>query len=67
MNYKIKKNDIFRCLKDFVMHEGETLYYKGVIYKSDLEDCLTDSAYNINHYMDGLDYFFEYFEKIEKT
>jgi hypothetical protein len=62
MEYKIKKGDRFLCLKNYVMDDDRVAYNKGLIYLSELDDRITDNEFDVMHYMNGQDDFFEYFK-----
>lgn len=64
MNYKIKKGDSFLCLEDYVMDDERIAYSKGKIYKSDLDDRITDNEFDVHHEMECQNDFFEYFELV---
>ena len=47
----VKKGNRFRCIRD-VFFGGQDpcfWYFKGKIYNSDLDDCITDENGDINH------------------
>lgn len=62
MEYKIKKGDRFICLEDYVMDDDRVAYTKGKIYKSELDDRITDDDFDVQHEMQGQIDFFEYFK-----
>jgi len=45
----IKKGSRWLCIKDVVSVSGRIYYYKGKIYKSDFEGCITDEELDILH------------------
>ena len=51
MEYKINKGDCFLCIKDFIMDDGGRAYTKGVYYKSNVTNCITDNQYDPYHNM----------------
>lgn len=38
---KIKKGELFLCIKDVVMNDNNILYYKDSYYESDNDNCIT--------------------------
>ena len=46
---KIKKFDRFVCIKQVKMDSGIIEYVKGVIYYSDIKNCITDESENARH------------------
>ena len=62
MEYKIKKGDRFICLEDYIMDDDRIAYTKGNVYKSELDNRITDDDFDIKHEMQGQDDFFEYFK-----
>ena len=62
MEYKIKKGDRFLCLEDYIMDDDRIAYTKGKVYKSELDNRITDDDFDIQHEMQGQDDFFEYFK-----
>lgn len=63
--FKIKKGDIFQCIKDVVMADGVIDYKKGSFYTSDCDGCITDEQYTEGHYWNGDDDPSEYFIKVD--
>lgn len=63
--FKIKKGDIFQCIKDVVMADGVIDYKKGSFYTSDCDGCITDEQYTEGHYWVGDDDPSEYFIKVD--
>lgn len=63
--FKIKKGDIFQCIKDVVMNDGVIDYKKGSFYTSDCDGCITDEQYTEGHYWTGDDDLSEYFIKVD--
>jgi hypothetical protein len=64
----VKKGDKFLCIKDVVMNgfsNGTISYYKGKVYTSDSDDCITDEQGDQNHYwFDSVYTFFKrYYEE----
>jgi hypothetical protein len=53
---RIKKGEMYRCLKDFVMDDGSISYYKGRLYKSEKDDCLTDEQGFVEHWITDIDH-----------
>jgi hypothetical protein len=64
MKYKIEKGDRFLCLGNYVMDDDRIAYTKGKVYKSELDNSITDDDFDDTHRMDGQDDFFEYFKLI---
>lgn len=62
MEYKIKKGDKFLCLEDYIMDDDRVAYTQGKVYKSELDNSITDNDFDIMHEMQGQDDFFEYFK-----
>ena len=62
MEYKIKKGDNFLCLEDYIMDDDRVAYTQGKVYKSELDNRITDNDFDIMHEMQGQDDFFEYFK-----
>ena len=62
MEYKIKKGDRFICLEDYIMDDDRIAYTKGKVYKSELDNRITDDDFDIQHEMQGQIDFFEYFK-----
>ena len=62
MEYKIKKGDKFLCLEDYIMDDDRVAYTKGKVYKSELDNRITDNDNDISHGMQGEVDFFEYFK-----
>jgi len=62
MEYKIKKGDRFLCLEDYIMDDDRIAYTKGNVYKSELDNRITDDDFDIQHEMQGQIDFFEYFK-----
>ena len=62
MEYKIKKGDKFLCLEDYIMDDDRVAYTQGIVYKSELDNRITDNDFDIMHEMQGQDDFFEYFK-----
>ena len=62
MEYNIKKGDRFICLEDYIMDDYRIAYTKGKVYKSELDNRITDNDFDIMHEMQGQDDFFEYFK-----
>lgn len=49
-SFEIKKGDVFRCIKDVVMNtDVYTAYYKGRIYMSENDCCITNERKNKHH------------------
>ena len=46
---KIKKGLKYVCIKEVVMDTGQIEYYKGVIYNSDVKNCITDESGQFYH------------------
>jgi hypothetical protein len=44
--------------------DGEEVYIKGKIYKSQHNSCITNENGDIYHYWDGIDCFNEYFVRL---
>ena len=48
---KIKKGDIFLCIKKVKMLDTkEITYKKGCIYRSEIDCCITNEKLNTRHY-----------------
>ena len=62
MEYKIKKGYRFICLEDYIMDDDRIAYTKGKVYKSELDNRITDDDFDIQHEMQGQIDFFEYFK-----
>ncbi len=62
MEYNIKKGDRFICLEDYIMDDDRIAYTKGKVYKSELDNRITDDDFDIQHEMQGQIDFFEYFK-----
>lgn len=62
MEYKIKKGDKYLCLEDYIMDDDRVAYTQGKVYKSELDNRITDNDFDIMHEMQGQDDFFEYFK-----
>ena len=60
--YKIKKNDRFLCLSDYIMDDDTIAYTKGKIYLSEVDGCITDNVFDVNHQMEKQIDFFEFFK-----
>ena len=60
--YKIKKGNMFLCLEDYIMDDDRIAYTKGNVYKSELDNRITDDDFDIQHEMQGQIDFFEYFK-----
>jgi hypothetical protein len=64
MIYKIIKGDRFLCLENYIMDDEKVAFKKGNIYLSELNGCITDDEFDINHGMEGEYDFFEFFKLI---
>ena len=65
---KIKAGDRFLCIEDVIMKDDNSIPYKvGHIYTSEYDDCITTDEGVTDHRWDNIDYFDEYFRKIEAT
>jgi hypothetical protein len=64
MEYKIIKGDKFLCLENYIMDNGTIAYTKGIVYESEIDNCITDNQKDKTHQMDNQDDFFEYFKII---
>jgi hypothetical protein len=64
-SYTIEEGDVFECLKDYVMDDGEVAYTKGHLYTSDFYDSIEDNQ-NCTHNMADQKDFFEYFKLLTK-
>ena len=62
MEYKIRKGDKFLCLEDYIMDDDRVAYTQGKVYKSELDNRITDNDFDIMHEMQGQHDFFEYFK-----
>jgi hypothetical protein len=65
MEYRIKQGDKFLCIKDFVMDDEKIAYTKGMVYPSEMRNCITDNQDDTLHDMSELEDFFEHFERVE--
>jgi len=65
MRYTIQKGDKFKCIKTFIMDDGEKAYTKGKDYFSEVKSCITDNALCVYHNMDNVKGFFNYFKLVE--
>lgn len=50
---QIRKGDMFECIKDVVMDDGEFFYIKGKVYASEFNGCITDEQECEFHHWDG--------------
>ena len=50
---QIRKGDMFECIEDVVMDDGEVSYIKGKVYASEANGCITDEQHTENHYWNG--------------
>ena len=64
-DYKIQKNDKFLCLYDYVMDDGRIAYTNGKVYFSEIDSCITDDDFDVDHKMEKQDDFFEYFKLLD--
>lgn len=65
--YTIKKWDEFLCTRDFVMNDKSIAFIKWKRYKSENGGRLTNERSNNKHNMSKVDYFFEYFERVNSS
>lgn len=49
---QIFKGDMFECIEDVVMDDGEVSYIKGKVYASEANGCITDEQHCKNHHWD---------------
>ena len=50
---KIKKGDMFLCIKKVKMLDTKDIRYKkGYIYRSEIDCCITNEKLNTRHYWD---------------
>jgi len=50
---KIKKGDMFLCIKKVKMLDTKDITYKkGYIYRSEIDCCITNEKLDTNHYWD---------------
>lgn len=49
---KIRKGDMFECIEDVIMDDGEVSYVKGKVYASEVNGCITDEQHCKNHHWD---------------
>lgn len=49
---QIRKGDMFECIEDVVMDDGEVSYIKGKVYASEANGCITDEQHCKNHHWD---------------
>lgn len=61
---KIKKGQCFLCVKDYVMEVGWVAYTAGNEYYSEINGCITDNEDDVEHRMNDMIDFNEYFELI---
>ena len=62
---KIQKGSRWLCIKTVVMDDtDETAYIEGKMYKSEMNDCITDEEGLISHQW-TVDYFEEYFKEVK--
>lgn len=67
MMRKIIKGSKWLCIKTVIMDDTEEIAYSaGKIYNSEKDDCITDEQGLINHWW-TVDYFNQYFKKVELT
>ena len=50
---KIKKGDIFVCIKEVRKNYQKSFYIKGNLYSSIFDGCITDELGSENHYWGG--------------
>ena len=62
---KIKKGDVFTCIKNVKMDDGEIVYYKGLNYSSDQDDCITNDKGDKDHWWGDCD-IYAYFKIVKK-
>ena len=47
---RINEGDKLLCIKDVVMTKsGKTMYYAGKVYKSELDECITNEEGYMHH------------------
>jgi hypothetical protein len=66
MEYKIIKGDKFLCLENYTMYDDTIAYTKGIVYDSEIDNCITDNQKDKTHQMDNKHDFFEYFKIINE-
>lgn len=49
---QIREGDMFECIEDVVMDDGEVSYIKGKVYASEANGCITDEQHCKNHHWD---------------
>lgn len=49
---QIRKGDMFECIEDVIMDDGEISYVKGKVYASEVDSCITDDQHYKNHNWD---------------
>jgi hypothetical protein len=49
---QIRKGDMFECIEDVIMDDGEVSYVKGKVYASEVNGCITDEQHYKNHHWD---------------
>ena len=63
--YKIQKNDRFLCLSNYIMDDDTIAYTKDKIYLSEVDNCITDNQFDVNHNMENQIDFFEFFKLVD--
>lgn len=64
---QIRKGDVFECIEDIVMDDGEVSYIKGKVYASEVNGCITDEQKNEFHDWEDCDdtgFWCNYFKRI---
>ena len=63
---KIKKGDVFICIKTVKMDDGEIAYSKGAVYTSEQDNCITDNQGDTEHRWEG-EYTSKYFKPLGES
>lgn len=57
---------MFLCIKSYVMNDETIAFKKTKIYKSEIDNCITNEKSNTKHFMDNENDFFEHFKLLNK-
>jgi hypothetical protein len=60
---QIRKGDMFECIEDVIMDNGEVSYIKGKMYTSDVKGCITNEQKDEFHRWDN-DCWCNYFKRM---
>lgn len=52
---QIRKGDVFECIQDVIMDDGEVSYIKGKMYTSDVKGCITNEQKDEFHRWEDCD------------